>query len=380
MKRKLVVDVKEAFLDMAVLEDDKLVEYHRLDCNASGGVSNVYKAKVKNVVKGMSAAFLDIGTDRNGYLRLEEDQKVAQGQEILVQIMKPPYKEKGAVLTTNISLPGKYVVLKLYDRLVYVSRKIDDEKIRKDLKSFAIKERGSSYGLIIRTEAVAATKEELLEDIHRLQEQWEKIDKYHPYRTAPSVIYQEPSPLIKFAKDRLHDDTEMVINDKGQYTLVNSYLEQHYPEMVERVRLYEDEWHIFNLYKIGDSLEKALRPKVWLKSGASVVIEPTEALVSIDVNSSKFTGKKNIEDTITKVNLEACKEIARQVRLRNLSGIIIIDFIDMKDEDNQIKVIEGLKEAFRSDPVKTVVLGMTRLGLVEMTRKKTAEPLYLQLK
>ncbi|WP_157950208.1 Rne/Rng family ribonuclease [Vallitalea okinawensis] len=382
MERTLLVDVEFPYIDLAVLEDGQLVEYQRYTEEDASIVSNIYIGRIINIIKGMEAAFIDIGLDKNAYLKLNSQHRYQQGQEVLVQVIKPPYKSKGAVVTTNISIPGKYVVIKPYDTTIYVSSKITDTLERERLKEVIYQHRNSNYGYIVRTDAVSVDDQKIIDDIKQLEKQWDEIDSVHSYRSCYSVLYSEPSPLIRAVKDLLTEKVnKFIINDTEQYDIVKNYIDEYYPYYSSFIELYEDtSWHLFNLYKVKGQLDKALKKHVWLKSGASIVIESTEALVSIDVNTAKFTGKKLLEDTIFKVNKEACYEIARQIRVRNLSGIIIIDFIDMRNEEHNQKVIQILKHALKNDRLKTVVLGMTKLGLVEMTRKKVSEPLYLQLK
>lgn len=382
LERTLLVDVQSLFMDLAVLEDSQLVEYQRYTKEDASIVSNIYIGRIINIVKGMEAAFIDIGLDKNAYLKLTGQHHYQQGQEVLIQVIKPPYKSKGAVVTTNISIPGKYVVIKPYDSTIYASSKITETSERERLKEVIRQHRNPKYGYIVRTDAISVDDEKIVDDIKQLEGQWEQINSVYSYRSCYSVLYSDPSPLIRAVKDLLTDQVnKFIINDIEQYEIVKDYIDEYYPYYSSFIEHYEDtSWHLFNLYKVKGQLDKALKKHVWLKSGASIVIESTEALVSIDVNTAKFTGKKLLEDTIYRVNKEACYEIARQLRVRNLSGIIIIDFIDMKNEEHNHQVIQTLKHALKSDRLKTVVLGMTKLGLVEMTRKKVSEPLYLQLK
>lgn len=380
-ERYLLVDVNDGFMDLAVMENDRLVEYQRYAKEDASILSNIYIGRVSNVVKGMQALFIDIGLEKNAYMKINKGDNYQQGQQLMVQVIKPPYKQKGAVVTQNISIPGKYAVIKPFDKGLYVSSKIRSDEERQRLLSILSKEDHDS-GFIVRTQAIGASEEQLNRDITYLEELWDQILKVAEFRTCYSVIYEEPSPLIRTVKDLLNDEVKkFVINDAKQFELVVSFINEYYPEYKDRVFLYEkDDWHLFHLYKVDSQLKKALKKHVWLKSGASIVIEQTEALVSIDVNTAKFTGKKLLDKTILSVNLEACKAIACQLRLRNLSGIIIIDFIDMKDDDHNEQVIRRLKHELKDDRLKTRVLGMTQLGLVEMTRKKISEPLSLQLK
>lgn len=381
LNRILLVDCQKQYMDLAVLEKDSLVEYQRYRKEDASIVSNIYIGRVDNVVKGMEAVFIDIGLEKNAYMKLTKGSQYQCGQLVMVQVIKPPYKQKGAVVTTNISIPGKYAVIKPFDQGNYVSTKIVDEQERLRLKNL-IKNHNSQCGFIIRTDGMNRSEEELMKDMENLEATWEQVKSVGEFRTPYTVIYRELSPLIKAVKDLLNDDVEkFIINDEEQFNIVKNYIDEYYPTYADKLQLYTDEsWHLFNVYKVESALTKAMKKHVWLKSGGSIVIEQTEALVSVDVNTAKFTGKKVLEKTVLTTNLEACEAIARQIRLRNLSGIIIIDFIDMQKEEHNNKVISCLKRALRQDRIKTRVLGMTRLGLVEMTRKKVSEPLNIQMK
>lgn len=382
LERKILVEKSNGFIKVAIMENDKLVEFNIYDTQKEPILQNIYIGKVKAILPGMQSAFIDIGMQKNAYMYLNKNihKDIKNGDEILVQVMKEPISTKGAVVTTDIALPGKYLVMTPLNNQVTASRKITNDSKKQQLIDFVKNSKNQSGGFIIRTDAQNKPKELLLKEIKILEEQWTNIEEFSKYKTCYSLIYND-SPLIRVIRDVFNDTvSQFIINDEEEYKNIKSYVELHYPGLQKKLELYEDaDWPLFELYKVNSSISKALKPKIWLKNGASIIIEQTEALVSIDVNSSKYTGKRNFEETIFKVNKEAASEIARQLRLRNLSGIIIVDFIDMKTEEFNDKLVEIFKRELSKDRIKTTVLGMTNLGLVEMTRKKTHKSILHQL-
>lgn len=378
MSKEIVIDVKKMFTAVAFYENSKLRELEICNASKENILKSIYIGKVKNVINGMNAIFVDIGIEQNAYMSYnpKSEDKIKIGDELLVQVIKEPIGQKGATVTQDIKIPGRYVVLSPKDDYIGVSNKIGDETIRNKISNLVLKN-SKGYGFIVRTNSVNATEVEILEEIKYLINIWEDIQSFSKYKACYSVVYQEKSQVITLLRDMLNADISKVyINDVEYYNEVVDFVSKLNKQYVSKIILYDDKnLSLSNLFKLDGSIKKLLREKVWLKSGASLVIQQTEALVSIDVNSSKNIGKKQFDKTIFEVNKEAAIEIARQVKLRNLSGIIIIDFIDMKEEINNINLIEIFKKELKKDRVKTCVLGMTKLGLLEMTRKKTSKSL-----
>ncbi|NMA82746.1 MAG: Rne/Rng family ribonuclease [Epulopiscium sp.] len=389
--KEIIVDVGLQYIRTALLENDELIEFQIEEKEHQSVVGNIYRGLVQKVIPGIGAAFIDIGEDKNAYLSLAEKQPIfweegkelsmlKSGQAITVQAIKEGTATKGITVTTQISLPGKYFVF-LSDRPdIHISKKIKQEKERKRLMMIVEQYKKPQYGVIIRTEAMEKIEEELLQDYLILQEKWLDILKRESFAMPKTIIHREMSSGLKNVREFFTDDVHAYkINDNELHQEVKQFVSQHIPTLVDKVEYVPEAEDLFVNYKIESKVKKALQPRVWLKSGGILIIEETEALTVIDVNSGKFIGKKNVEETILKTNLEAAVEIAKQVRLRNHSGIIIIDFIDMAEKDNQKKVLIALEKAFKKDPVPSRILGMTSLGLVEMTRKKRRNSLQEQL-
>jgi len=365
-----------------------------------GILGNIYLGKVKNIVKNINAAFIEIEGGRVCYYSMGEnlnpimaqdaggkrnDKKAGSnlkiGDELIVQVVKEDVKTKAPVVSANLNFTGKYAALTYGKTAIGISSKINDEKERKRLKEIALKYGNKEFGIIIRTNAAYVSEERIASEIEKLIASYENIRKYGIYRTSFSLLYKTPPNYICDLRDSYTDNVdEFVTDDLELYNNMKEYLQTYQPEDIDKLRLYQDELvSLSALYGIGDKINDAIRPMVWLKSGGSIVIQPTEALTVIDVNTGKaIAGKKKTQETFLKVNREAAKEIARQIRLRNLSGIIIIDFIDMELEKDKELLMEELKEYFRKDPIKTTLVDMTALGLVEVTRKKVRKPLHEQ--
>ncbi|MBQ8654235.1 MAG: Rne/Rng family ribonuclease [Clostridia bacterium] len=355
--------------EIAVAEDGKLVEY--LCDTQSGSAEGICLGRVERVVTGMKAAFVDIGQEKNGFLPLEENTltgsfaKLLSGDRVLVQIKKAAQGVKGAFLTRDISLCGEYVLFMPMNRHVGVSSRIEDEAIRNGLKQLGREIAQERFGLVLRSSAASADPEEIRRETDMLAEQWHNVEAAAPTAHAPSLIYQPRTLLDSVVDDYRFRGIDAAVTDDPA---VARSLEGVCPVRLTQ----EDPMVSMDLIRHRD---KALNRHVWLDSGGTLVIDRCEAMTVIDVNTAKFTGKKNLEETILRLNLEACGEIARQLRLRNLSGIILLDMIDMKDEAHRAQVLERLKECLASDRIKTVVHGFTSLGLIEMTRKKSRQPL-----
>lgn len=402
MDNKLVITKKDNIIISALFEGKDMVQVSLNSSDEEEILGNIYLGKVKNIIKNINAAFIEIEGGRMCYYSLGEnlypimanegeykeenssltEVKVKEGDELIVQVVKEDIKTKAPVVSSNLNFTGKYVALTYGKPMVGVSSKITDEKERKRLKDIAKQFQTKEYGFIIRTNAASISEEKLTQEIRMLIAEYENIRRYGIHRSRFSLIYRTPPNYICDLRDSYTDNVDEFITDDAElYSNMKEYLESYQPEDLEKLRFYQDNLiSLANLYGVYDKLSEAVRPMVWLKSGGSLVIQPTEALTVIDVNTGKaVSGKKKVQETFLKVNLEAAKEIARQIRLRNLSGIIIIDFIDMELQKNKELLLEELKDYFRKDPIKTTLVDMTALGLVEITRKKVRKPLHEQV-
>lgn len=355
--------------EIAVEEDGLLVEYLR-ENTADTGAESVYLGRVERVVSGMQAAFVDIGQEKNGFLPLQEKSKTAClmplrcGDRVLVQIKKEAQGTKGAFLTRDVTLCGEYVLLMPCNRYVGVSARVEDEEDKAALRELGRDITGGRFGLVMRQAALNADEEDVRTEVARLQAVWQKISREAPTAHAPSLLHRPRTLLDALLDDLLPRGVDRMVTDDPALRVPGVKMEQRETGFLQNLGLIRER-------------DKALQRRVWLKGGGNLIIDPCEALTVIDVNTAKNTGRRDVEQTILRTNLEAAQEIARQVRLRNLSGIILIDMIDMAEEEHRAQVLETLKMALAADRVKTVVHGMTSLGLVEMTRKKTRAPLMI---
>lgn len=390
---KLIITKQDNQIISAIYEGNDMVQVNIDHRESISILGNIYIGKVKNIVKNINAAFVEISGGKMCYLSLEENlypiyikpkqtDKLVAGDELLVQISKEDIKTKAPVVTTNINFTGKYVVLIHGRSMIGISSKIEDEEERKRLKKIMKGFKEDTYGFIVRTNAVHMNEERIHEEIMFLKKQYEELKQYGVHKSLFSLLHQTPPGYICDIRDGYADRIDEIVTDDLEiHKNIKEYLENYQKEDLEKLQLYKDDMiSLKNLYSINSKLEKGLNEKVWLKSGATLIIQPTEALTVIDVNTGKaISGKKNVEDTFFKVNMEAAQEIAKQIRLRNLSGIIIIDFIDMSKQEYKVKLMKVLEELFRKDPVKTTLVDMTALNLVEVTRKKVRKPLYEQI-
>ena len=355
---------KGAGLDIAVVEDGCLVEYLPADEHASAEA--VYLGRVERIMPGMKAAFVNIGQERAGFLPLEERSahdlpKLQTGMGVLVQVRKEAHGEKGAFLSRDINLCGEHVIFAPMNKMAAVSSRITKEKHRKALKELAREISGDAFGLIMRTSAKEAAEDVIRAEVDELRARWEVICKAAPTAHVPSVLHQPRTTLeLVLADYHPRGIDRICVNDASLEDTLSTYAP---------VTIMGD--NLFDIARINNQVLKAMERRVWLESGGNLVFDLCEAMTVIDVNTAKFTGRSTLADTVLKTNLEACEEIARQVRLRNISGIIIIDLIDMVGREHHHAVLEALNKAFAADRVKTVVHGFTSLGLVEMTRKRT---------
>ena len=386
--RVMVVRETADRTQIAVVEDGVVVEHYVARSEESSLIGNVYLGRVQNVLPSMEAAFVDIGRGRNAVLYSGEvDWEAASeggvsgprrielalktGDSVLVQVTKDPIGHKGARLTSQVSLPGRYLVYVPGGAMNGISRKLPDTE-RTRLKTILKKILPESAGVIVRTAAEGATEEQLTTDVQRLQAQWEALSKQVEGAQAPELLHSEPDLLVKIVRDVFNEDFQKLIIAGGNAkATIEKYLEQVAPDLIARIEEYPSDGDPFVEYRVNEGIAKALDRKVWLPSGGSLVIDRTEAMTVVDVNTGKFVGSGgNLEETVTKNNLEAAEEIVRQLRLRDIGGIIVVDFIDMVLESNRDMVLQRLMECLSRDRTKHQVAEVTSLGLVQMTRKK----------
>ena len=386
VERSMVIRQRNDRTQIAVLEDGVLVEHYVNRSSHQSYVGNVYLGKVQNVLPSMEAAFVDVGKGRNAVLYAGEvnfdvsglegqpkriESALKAGQSVIVQVTKDPVGHKGARLTSQISLPGRYLVYVPGASMTGISRKLPDTE-RNRLKQILKKVMPENAGVIVRTAAEGAAEEELSRDVSRLAAQWEAIEKKSKTANAPAMLYGEPDLTIRVIRDVFNEDfSKLVVSGEDAWDVVDEYVRYVAPHLADRVTRWQGDRDAFAEYRIDEQLAKALERKVWLPSGGSLVIDKTEAMTVVDVNTGKFTGQGgNLEETVTRNNLEAAEEIVRQLRLRDVGGIVVIDFIDMVLESNRELVLRRLLECLSRDRTKHQVAEVTSLGLVQMTRKR----------
>ncbi|MFY9113883.1 MAG: Rne/Rng family ribonuclease [Dethiobacteria bacterium] len=394
LDKKIIVNYDYRVSRVAVLENGRLVEIYIERPLQHRVVGNIYKGTVANILPGMEAAFVDIGLERNAFLYVDDvlpyrdyeerrsdphgpiENILSVGEEIMVQVIKEPFSQKGARLTGQITIPGRYVVLVPGAGYVGVSRRIEDLDEKERLRNLAEKIRPEGMGIIIRTVAESADESLLRHDIKYLCNLWRRIQKRFHEHSAPATLYQDLALTCRVARDLLSDDVNtFMVDNIHEHEKVLEILDYTSPHLKNRVKLYKGAESIFDHYNIEKDINKALERQVWLKCGGYLVIDEIEALTIIDVNTGRYTGRKNLAETVLRTNLEAAEEIAYQIRLRDIGGIIIVDFIDMDTEEHRRKVLDKLSESFKNDRMRTYILGLTNLGLVEMTRKKVRQDL-----
>jgi ribonuclease G len=407
MRREIIINAGPSETRIALLEDKELVEILVERPEAVRRVGDIYKGRVNAVLPGMQAAFVDLGLEKSAFLHasdlqpdsdldemFEDDEDgddrkrsggrgrrdeappriedaLKKGQEILVQITKEPIGTKGPRVTTQVSLPGRYLVYMPAHEHVGVSRKIEDRTERTRLKTLLRELRPKGAGVIVRTVGAEQGRKEFQSDVKYLEQLWQKIEKQAERSRAPALLHQEMEFTTGLIRDIFTEDVaQLVIDSKEEHRQILRYLSTYAPELKPRVKQYRGEAPIFDHFGIEGEIEKAMERKVWLKKGGYITIDQTEALVAIDVNTGRFTGKKSQEETILKTNLEAAEEIARQLRLRDLGGIVVLDFIDMEDEANKKAVVDTLRNRLKRDRSRTKAFAVSDLGLVEMTRQR----------
>ncbi|HUC37392.1 MAG TPA: Rne/Rng family ribonuclease [Acidimicrobiales bacterium] len=389
-------------IQIAVLEGRTLVEHFvsRASDDFTQIDGNIYRGRVQNVLPGMEAAFVDIGTPKNAVLyrgdvrydtddvettsgsSLRIEQMLKPGQLIVCQVTKNPIGAKGARLTQEVSLPGRFVVMVPNSSAFGISKRLEDGE-RRRLRRIVDDVRPKGHGLIVRTAAEGASREELAGDVERLCAQWAAIEQEANRSSGPGLLYREPDLAVRIVREEFNREYRgVVIDDLALYEQVRDYVEHVNPELADRVEYYDpaaENLPVFERFHVHEQLHKALDRKVWLPSGGSIIIERTEALTVIDVNTGKNVGTSNLEETVYRNNLEAAEEIARQLRLRDIGGIIVVDFIDMEVRENRGKVASALRAALARDKTRTQVFDISELGLVEMTRKRVSEGLVESL-
>lgn len=392
MAYKLITTKLDGHIVCALLDEkERVIEVHPFKDTLSTKVGNIYVGKVQMIKKNIHSAFINIGEDDNVFVslkdsahyhyanKLSQSSELVMGDEILVQIQKDAHKTKLAKGITDFCLTGKYTVLTTDQPAVFVSSKITNDQKRIGLKKMLKKHITEQYGFIGRTNCQDASKEVIVSEIEALAAQYNHLMEILPYRSCGQKLLSQGAPHMTLLKDFYdHEIESFYYDDEVLYAQAKDYVASNFDDMTEKFILTEEPIDLATKLNLRKKIEKLLQTKVWLKSGASIIIEPTEALTAIDVNTEKTLSKKNQEETITKTNLEAANEIIYQIRARNLSGIIIVDFIDMNAKEDKEKLLTVLRKLALNDPQKTTIVDMTKLGLVEITRKKRKPPLKEQ--
>ncbi|HRO63678.1 ribonuclease G [Thermomonas sp.] len=404
MSEELLVNVTPRETRVAVVENGMLQELHIERGSQRGVVGNIYKGKVLRVMPGMQAAFVDIGLDRAAFLHANDvyrapplevtesedaapiapppiTETLRDGAEVIVQVVKDPIGSKGARLTTQISIPSRYLVLLPRSKVIGVSARIEDEDERARLKEqVGGLARGTGHGYIVRTNAEGQSTEALAEDVAYLGRVWELVERAATEAEVGSRVYEDLSLPLRAVRDLIRRDVEKVKVDSNETCQrLREFAARYMPALADKIEHYSGSRPIFDLYGVEDEIQRALDKQVPLKSGGYLVIDQTEAMTTVDVNTGSFLGQRNLEETVFRTNLEAAQAVARQLRLRNLGGIIIIDFIDMQDAEHRRQVLRTLEKSLTKDHAKTTVYDFSPLGLVEMTRKRTVESLQRRL-
>ncbi|UCD16706.1 MAG: Rne/Rng family ribonuclease [Candidatus Zixiibacteriota bacterium] len=403
MKKEILINASEHETRIAILEEDRLVELYIERPQSQRLVGNIYRGRIKTVLPGMQAAFIDIGNEKASFLHASDIGDITQhqhydseyvdedppaeivrkrrragietvlrdGQDVLVQVIKEPISTKGPRVTTEISIPGRYLVLVPDDDHVRVSRKISNWSEKRRLKKMLTPLRPEGFGLIVRTEAEGKNDRDFRPDIKRLLKLWSRLKRRAETMPPPVLIHREVEITTTIIRDIFTDDVDrLLVDNRDDYRTIMAYVRQVMPHLKGRVELYKGTTQLFDLYKLEPEIEKMLERKVWIKKGSYLIIDQTEAMVTIDINTGRYVGKGDQESTILKTNLEAAKEIARQIRLRDIGGLIICDFIDMYSRENRRKLYDEFKHAFRNDRAKRAINPVTDFGLIEMTRER----------
>jgi len=390
LAREMLISHDSNETRVALLEDRELVELY-IERPKRSVVGNVYLGKVSDVLPGMQAAFVDIGIEKNAFLYVDEvvapegleglprrdiQSLLRPGQQVMVQVTKDPMGTKGARVTTEITLPGRFLVLMPFSEFVGVSKKLPDAE-RDRLHHIVQANMPAGIGVIVRTVAQGASERDLTSDLEFLLRLWKRVNHQSTEALAPEVIYTEMDLALRLVRDVFSDEFKWLsIDDRATHDKVVSFLKKTSPALVRRVRLFKEKAPLFESYDLQAAIDSALRRTVALPSGGYLTIDKTEALTAVDVNTGRFVGKKSLEETIVRTNLEAAEETVRQLRLRDIGGIIVVDFIDMEDEAHKSLLLQRLGEALSHDRTKTRMSDVSRLGLVEITRKNVTDGLY----
>jgi ribonuclease G len=410
MDSEILINVTHDEIRVGLLEGGQVVEFYVERKRDASLVGNIYKGKVVKILPGMQSAFIDISLEKAAFLYvtdihadmdefapfLEEEEQInsleivskrgrpdlsieeliQEGQEILVQVSKDPIGSKGARVTSYVTLPGRYLVLMPNVEHIGISRRIIDEEERTRLRTLVESIKPPGFGLIIRTASEGSGEAELKTDLDFLMLLWENIQKKRDKASAPSLLYSDLDLVFRSVRDLMIQDVKrLIIDAENEYERIKDFVRTYFEKLLGKIELYEGTEPIFDAFGLELDISRALGRKVWLKSGGYIVIDQTEAMTVIDVNTGKFVGKEELEDTILKTNLEAVKEIAYQIRLRNLGGIIIVDFIDMEKLENRDRVFNSFVEAMKKDKAKNTISHISELGLIQMTRKRVRESL-----
>ncbi|OGR53232.1 MAG: hypothetical protein A2049_06145 [Elusimicrobia bacterium GWA2_62_23] len=384
VKREIFANTSFEETRIAILEDGKLSELFWERRSSGNIVGNIYKAVVENVLPGISSAFMNIGLDKNAYIYISDvlgnqkepiDKLLKKDQEVMVQVTKDAISTKGMKVTMDVSLPGRYLVLTPFQDFVGVSKSIEDDAERKRLSEIMRKIADSKMlgtkGCIVRTEAEGASEDELKREVEYLLKMWDSIQARYDSSRPPALLHKDMDMTMQVARDILSDETTIyMLDNKDDFHNVQELAAKISPDLKEKIKFYESKTPIFKAFNIEKDIDELRRVKVPLPNGGSIIIQEAESLCAIDVNTGRFTGNKSQEETVTATNIEAAGEVARQLRLRNIGGIIVIDFIDMKKASNRHKVVQALENSVSRDRAKIRILPITRLGLVEMTRER----------
>ncbi len=387
MKKEIIVNRTVDEARVAIIENGQMTDlfFERRESEKIAG--NIYKAQVKNILPGLSSAFVEVGLERSAYLYVDDvradgkeskiEKMIKTGQEIIVQVDKEPISTKGARVTMDVSLPGRLLVYMPFTHHIGISKNIESREERGRLKSILAEMRSECPGgFIVRTEAEEATDKELKREMKYLVRMWNSVVQRAGQVKAPALLHRDIGIVFQTARDYFNEDVDIfLIDSKEEFREVTDFVRIVSPELLDRVKQYPSKTPILKAFNIESEIKKLRSNRVNLQSGGSIIIQEAESLCAIDVNTGRFTGKKSQEETVTMTNLEAAKEVARQLRLRNIGGIIVIDFIDMKRAKNRQRVLEALTSAVKGDKAKIKIWPITRLGLIEMTRERRRESL-----